>query len=115
MTIEEKLASLRIRLSDEEVNDETLLDALEDAKYLILNRMYELTDIPEGMDVPSRYERVQLKIAVEIISKRGAEGETSHSENGISRSYESASVSPSLLREVKPRVASVIRENTITK
>lgn len=112
MTLDEKLASLRIKLGDEEVSDETLIDVLEDSKYLILNRIYELTEIPEGIDVPSRYERVQLKIAVELFNKRGAEGETSHSENGISRTYESASVSPSLLREVKPKIASVIRANT---
>ena len=33
---------------------------------------------------------------------RGAEGEKSHSENGISRTYENAELPDSLLREITP-------------
>ena len=37
-----------------------------------------------------------------LINKRGAEGETTHNENGINRAYESASVPESLLGRVTP-------------
>lgn len=53
-------------------------------------------------EVPDRYAYTQLEIAVYLMNKRGAEGQTAHSENGISRSYEDGDVPPSLLREIVP-------------
>ena len=46
-------------------------------------------------------------VAMELYSKLGAEGETAHSENGISRTYENGFVSSSLLKSVVPYVGSV--------
>lgn len=37
-----------------------------------------------------------------LLNKRGAEGQTAHSENGISRSYEDGDVPPTLLRDIVP-------------
>ena len=54
------------------------------------------------------YKRQQVEIAAYLVNKRGAEGETAHSENGISRSYEDGDVPPTLLREIVP-FASVIK------
>lgn len=109
MTQDEKLASLKLKLGEDVASDEILLDTLKDAEQIVLNRLYELTDIPNGATVPNRYGSVQVRIAVELFNKRGAEGQTSHSENGISRTYESVGVSPSLLREIKPFVGTVIK------
>ena len=47
------------------------------------------------------------RLAAYFINKRGADGETSHSENGISRSYESGDIPPSILRELTPKVGVV--------
>lgn len=55
-------------------------------------------------EVPERYSSVQVEIAAYMLNKRGAEGETSHSENGISRAYEDGSVPPTLLRKITPMV-----------
>ena len=55
--------------------------------------------------VPPKYAHLQLEIAAYLINKRGAEGEISHSENGVSRSYESGDVPESMLRDVIPRCA----------
>ena len=41
---------------------------------------------------------------IDIESKVGAEGETSHSENGISRSYESAYISSNIFSGIFPYV-----------
>lgn len=41
---------------------------------------------------------------VDIFVKSGAEGETSHSENGISRVYENAYISESVFKDVFPYV-----------
>lgn len=74
------------------------------AKQEILERCY-----PFGYEcdteVPSRYEILQCKIAAYLINKEGADGQTSHSENGVSRSYESGGVPESLLGQITPRGA----------
>ena len=44
----------------------------------------------------------ETKDAVYLLNKRGAEGETAHSENGISRSYESADIPESMLSGIIP-------------
>ena len=100
------LERLKTQIGDDSVADELLLTYLEDAKGIVLNRRYPF-GYPEGTEVEPKYETVQVKIALELFSKRGAEGEVSHSENGISRGYESASVSPSLLNMVIPKVGGV--------
>ena len=74
---------------------------LDLAKDAILNRMHPF-GIPEGQDVPAQYESLQCEIAAHMINKRGAEGETVHLENGISRHYESGDIPYTLLRRVVP-------------
>lgn len=54
--------------------------------------------------VPTQYETLQCEIAAYLWNKRGAEGETYHSENGINRSYENADVPESMLKPVIPFV-----------
>lgn len=54
--------------------------------------------------------RVKNKLAIacnDVYSKAGAEGEISHSENGVSRQYESAWISKSLLSSL-PNYVSVL-------
>ena len=53
-------------------------------------------------EVPEQYSLLQVEIAVYLLNKRGAEGEAAHSENGISRTYESGDVPPSMLRQIVP-------------
>jgi hypothetical protein len=99
-----QLERLKIRIT-ENVSDEELEDILESAKAVILSRRFPFGDYPE--DIEPRYKDLQIRIAVEMFNKRGAEGETSHSENGISRSYASANVSEDLLREITPKAGVV--------
>jgi hypothetical protein len=95
-----QLERLKIRIT-ENVLDEELEDILESAKAVILSRRFPFGDYPE--DIEPRYKDLQIRIAVEMFAKRGAEGETSHSENGISRTYASSNVSEDLLREITPK------------
>jgi hypothetical protein len=95
----DNLERLKIRIPEEK-NDMILLDYLETAKNIIMARRFPYGTTLE--DVEPRYVDLQLRIAVELYEKQGAEGETSHSENGISRTYESAGVSSSLLNEITP-------------
>lgn len=102
MTNEEKLTMLRVMVDtdSEGWSDEVLLTYLNIAGRKIINKAYPYDDTVEI--VPRRYEILQCEIAAYLLNKRGAEGETSHSENGISRSYENADVPKSMLDVITP-------------
>ena len=106
MTEVEKLTLLRAMVgtpnTDENWSDDVLISYLTIAGRKIINRAYPYND--EVTDVPRRYGYLQCEIAAYLLNKRGAEGEISHNENGINRSYESADVPESMLREVVAHV-----------
>lgn len=82
--------------------DALLLTLLSIAAQKILDRAYPYD--PTIIEVPARYGTKQVEIAAYLYNKRGAEGQISHSENGISRTYESADVPESLMRGITPYV-----------
>ena len=103
---QKQLLKLKNRLGIKETGeDELLTDFLDSAKAEILARRYPFGNYPEGLDI--RYADLQLRIAVVMYNKQGAEGQKSHSENGVSRSYASANVSEDLLREITPKAGVV--------
>ena len=91
----DKLSLLKELLENPQVSDAVLQFYLDCAKNIIC-------EIRFADYVEPQYETTQIKIAIELFSKRGAEGQLAHSENGIARTYERADVSPSLLAEVTP-------------
>ena len=95
-----QLERFKLRLT-ENASDEELEDLLESAKAVILSRRFPFGEVPD--EIENRYKDLQIRIAVEMYNKKGAEGQTSHSENGISRNFASASVSEDLLREITPK------------
>jgi hypothetical protein len=92
----------RLVLRTGESDENILKDCLESAKSAILARRFPCTDWPE--EVPTQYADLQFRIALDLYNKIGAEGQLGHSENGVSRSWESSWVSEQLLREVVPLV-----------
>lgn len=107
MNISEKLTALKTRIAPDVADDSLLNELLEQAGAIVLNRRFPF-GYPTGTEVPAQYERIQLSIAVELYSRRGAEGETAHSENGINRTYEAGDISPSLLKQIIPMCGSVM-------
>lgn len=115
MTVLERM-KLRI---PEEPNEQVLMDCIEMAKNAILARRFPYGDWPvrtaTGEDgtpvqetyVEPRYEDLLYRMAVDLYNKAGAEGQTGHSENGVSRQYESSWISEQLLLEVVPMVGVV--------
>jgi hypothetical protein len=91
----------RLKARAPEISDAEAEELLETAKSAINARRYPYADIPDELE--RRYLDLQVRIALELYAKIGAEGETSHSENGISRSYSSAWISEELLSEVTPK------------
>lgn len=88
-----------------ETNSEILSTFLKIAADKVLRRAYPFDD--SVTEVPKKYESVQLQIAAYLLNKRGAEGELTHAENGISRSYENGDVPASLLRDIVPCAAPI--------
>ena len=101
MTDTEKLNMLEIMTGEADKDVLSTYLSLAGAKVLKRAYPYDATKT----EVPDQYAYTQLEIAVYLLNKRGAEGQTAHSENGISRSYEDGDIPPSLLREIVPCAA----------
>jgi hypothetical protein len=106
MTNDEKRVALLNLLSPEIETEEVLNEMIEISGQMILNKMY-----PFGYDsqkeVPARYEQIQVMLAAEIYSQRGAEGQTAHNENGISRTWAEKS---KFLAQIIPHCGSVMAD-----
>jgi hypothetical protein len=103
MTIEEKIVEMGVGIAPDVADTDVLESELLAAESLILNKMYPF-GYEDGTEIPARYERLQIKLAVELYSKRGAEGQVSHGENGVTRNWATES---SILKQVVPMCASV--------
>lgn len=99
MTENEKIKILRTMVGSFD-NSEILSTYLKLAGQKIISRAYPYD--PDITEVPTQYETLQCEIAAYMLNKRGAEGQTSHSENGISRSYENGDIPPSMLKSIVP-------------
>ena len=86
----------------EAADKEFVLQALDDAANAVC-------DLTGRETVPERLIDVQIELAIIAYNKRGAEGESSRSEGGISRSFEE--LSPLLQKRLLnyPRKVGVIR------
>ena len=106
MTSEQKIEKIKVLISPDTASDELLAYLLEQSEGIILSRRYPF-GAPEGATLSPLHEQIQIRIAVELFSKMGAEGQTMHTENGVSRTWEAGDVSPSLLKLIVPCVGSV--------
>lgn len=107
MTNEQKIEKLKVLIAPDTASDELLKYLLEQSEGIILNRRYPF-GAPEGVTLSAMHEQIQMRMAVELFSKMGAEGQTEHAENGITRKWEAGDVSPSLLRTIVPVCGSVM-------
>ena len=100
MTSYEKLERLEM-LTGASAEDEALLSALlDEAGSAIILKAYPFrTDVTE---VPPIYDVLHISIAQYLYNKLGAEGQTAHSENGITRQYGSADIPSEMLARVVP-------------
>ena len=99
MTLNEKIAILRSIVGSDDDNA-TYAAYLALAAKAVCNRCYPFDKT--RTEVPREYEMDQIEISAYLLNRRGAEGQLSHSENGISRSYEAASIPESMLKRITP-------------
>ena len=118
MTNTEKLAELRVLcgLTSTQLADNSLTYYLEMAQGVIMRRLYPfVTDDFTALEFPPKYDLLQVQIANELVAKIGSEGETSHNENGVNRSYGDAFVSKGLLKQITPYGAVFGNAAVVTK
>lgn len=90
-----QLVLLKSLLDDPNVSDTVLQFYLDRAGEIIC-------DIRHSDKVENKYLTIQVEMAIQLFNQRGAEGQDSHSENGISRGWEKAGISETLLSKVTP-------------
>lgn len=108
MTREQMITILENAVGEDEDTDvlSTYLDLAGDA---IINRAYPYAKDDEELEVPKKYHALQCGIAIFLLNKRGAEGQTAHGENGITRSYGSADIPDDMLSGIVPYVGVIGR------
>lgn len=103
MTLEEKIAYIRVRgeISASADSDAVVTAFITDAEDVIMNRAYPY-GYAEGTEFPAKYDLLSCKIAIYLLNKRGADGQTGHAENSITRTYGGADVPSDMLQTVVP-------------
>ena len=90
MTTSEKVSLVQSLLDDdEEATDAVVENYLALAKQKILDRLYPFGNTLETTDIPARYDRLHCELSVRLYLRRGGEGEESHEENGVNRTWAS--------------------------
>lgn len=90
MTTAEKLARLKVLIGiADSSEDERLLTLLEIAGESILGYMYAMRGgVPaDVLEIPDEYTNTQIMAVIVGYGLLGAEGQVTHSENGISRQF----------------------------
>ena len=93
--ISRKLTRLDLDFSDDDIYDE-ISSAIE-----AINSRRHFNPTPIIL-VEDKYVNLAYQLCIASMVKEGAEGEYSHSENGISRRYDSAGYPESMLKQIVP-------------
>lgn len=104
MTEEAKLAIVKSMTGE---SDDTVISAFLTMAGDAIYNYVDISGSHNKANIIDKYAGVQARIAAMWLNKRGADGQLSHSENGISRTYEAGDIPPSILRELVPIVGVV--------
>lgn len=100
MTDAQKLQYLRV-LVGEEPEDDLLTLSLSLAKDAIIGKLYPFPT--DGvLTMPSRYDYTQVQVAQYLVNNKGTYGLMSHTEQGVTDTFASASIPKDLLADVTP-------------
>lgn len=92
-------------------SDDYLYSLLDNAEAKIMAKRYPFLDWTETdgegnrlYPLEARYLPLQIDIAIALYNRIGAEGESQHTENGVSRTYQTGGdVADSLLQFIVPK------------
>ena len=104
MTDQDKLGMLTSLIKGDVVQPdaETLAAYLQIAKQEIIGWRYSYNPSADVTEVPAEYEMTQVFAVLAGLTTSGAEGETAHSENGISRTFKHADMIAYIRAHVPP-------------
>ena len=102
MSEREKLTMMQVMIDGREEDTNLLFTYLRMAGQIIINRAYPFGS-PDD-EVPARYGALQCEMAAYLYNKRGAEGQTTHDENGVKRVYAAGSIPDDMLNQIVPFV-----------
>lgn len=101
MTDAEKIVMVKA-MSDE--TDDTIISAFLSMAGDVIYNVVDPFKTCEKTDVLADYGSTQTKLAAYYINKRGWDFETTHTENGVSRMYETGDIPQSIQKELTPKV-----------
>lgn len=88
MTDAQKIAMVQTLVqNDGDATDAIVAVYLQLALNKMLERLFPYDSTKTVSDIPERYETIQCELAARLYLRRGGEGETSHEENGVNRTY----------------------------
>ena len=88
MTDAQKIAMVQTLVqNDGDATDAIVAVYLQLALNKMLERLFPYDSTKTVSDIPERYEIIQCELAARLYLRRGGEGETSHEENGVNRTY----------------------------
>lgn len=88
MTDAQKIAMVQTLVqNDGDATDAIVGVYLQLACNKMLERLFPYDTTKTVSDIPERYETIQCELAARLYLRRGGEGETSHEENGVNRTY----------------------------
>lgn len=104
MTQQEKIAMVKqIVKDDPEATDGLIEVYLQFAAEKILERLFPFDTTKGESDIPVRYHTLQCELTNRLWARKGGEGEISHEENGINRSWSSVD-DEDILSRISPYV-----------
>lgn len=107
MTLDEKIDLIIPLLGDDSVSENTLESYLTLAEKAILAHRYAKS-ANKPNTVPEELEYIQIQAVINGFGISGAEGQTAHSENGISRTFKYDSMVDYIHRNVPAYVGVVV-------
>ena len=88
MTTVEKIETVQTLVdNDKKATAKVVRVHLLQAQQKILDRLYSVLEEERPDHVPAQYDMLHCELAARLFLRRGGEGESSHEENGINRTY----------------------------
>jgi len=115
MTQAEKIAMVKTLVeNDADATDTVVPVYLTLALNTMLERLFPYKPTADAGDVPVRYDTIQCELAARYFLRRGGQGEISHEENGVNRTYASVD-DEDILRRLTPfaQIGGVPSANTV--
>lgn len=99
---DDELLDAALSMSDAAYEDSLESVYIPAAKAAVVSHMFPFDVDRTWDDVPERHHFQTARIAVYLLDREGAEGETTHSENGTSRKWASADVPAAMFGGIVP-------------